>query len=375
MRVVMDITPLVGQPTGVGEFVRSSVAALRASHHNIDIEGFSLTARGFSLTDAHGPLHSACPPSAQRILAPASLMIPLWGRVSFPSIDWFLRGPSLKHTDVVHGTNGVVPPTLRARRIVTVHDVTALRYPELVTSSTRRSLRALRRAIDTGAHVHTVSRATATDIGRYLSVPTHRMHVVYPGVAPAAPATRVDHRFANTPYVLAMGTVEPRKNYPTLVRAFDQLARTHPDVQLVIAGAPGWGSDALNKALGHAAHQSRIHLLGYVTDELRHALVRDALVLAYPSLLEGFGYPPLEAMGAGVPVVASDVPAVKETCGDAALLVPSLNVEALTAALDEVVVNASTRAALIAKGKERALSFTWERCARSLAAMYESVAS
>jgi glycosyltransferase involved in cell wall biosynthesis len=175
------------------------------------------------------------------------------------------------------------------------------------------------------------------------------------------------------PYVLALGTTEPRKDLPGLVAAFDRMAGAQPDLELRIAGPPGWGEDALGLAIASATHRDRIHRLGWVAD--RDALLAGATVFAYPSRYEGFGFPPLEAMAVGVPVVSTRTGAIPEVLGDAALLVPVGDVDALAGALERLVVDAEERRRLIAAGSVRVARYSWTQAGDGLADLYRRVAA
>ena len=171
--------------------------------------------------------------------------------------------------------------------------------------------------------------------------------------------------------MLALGTVEPRKNLPRLVAAFDRVAAHDPALRLVVAGPDGWGTDAFGAAVGAAAHGDRVVRLGYVTDADRRDLLAGARVLAYPSLDEGFGHPPLEAMGAGTPVVAARAGALPEVLGTAALLPDPRSVDAIADALRAALTDDDVRARLVAAGHERARHYSWSRTADELVALYQ----
>ncbi len=232
----------------------------------------------------------------------------LWRFSKIPPIEWFIG-----RVDVVHGTNFVVPPARRAGTVVSVHDLTQIHYPELVFGGSPPFPELVRRAIGRGAWVHTDSDFVRTEVIASFDVDPTKVRTVMPGVPPlpdVAPevARQVLQRMlpaGRSHYVLAIGTAEPRKDLPGLVRAFDQIAARHRELHLVLAGPPGWGDDALRDAIASARYGDRVIRTGWVDDLVLAALVRQASVLAYPSIYEGFGFPPLQAMSAGVPVVAN----------------------------------------------------------------------
>jgi len=342
----MDVTPLIGTPTGVGAFVRGAVDAL-ADRADIELRRFGLTWRG------RRGLRSV----------PAWLVTRTGGG---PPIEWVTG-----NLDAVHGTNFVVPRARRAARVVTVHDLTPVRFPELCAPASRRYPALVRRAVGEGAWVHTPSELVAAEVREWLG--TSRVRAVPHGVD-AGLVSGPDAAPAGCPYVLALGTVEPRKDLPLLVRAFDRVAAGLKGVRLVIAGADGWGNagEALRQAIECARHRDRIERRGYVPEGERHELVRGAAVFAAPSVYEGFGLGPLMAMACGVPVVATRAGALPEVVGEAGLLVEVGDEEGLAEALADVLSGA--RPELGALGRARARAFSWERCADGLVALYTEAA-
>jgi len=374
LRAALDGTPLAGRPTGVGAFCSGLLAGL-AKRPGIEVGAFAVSRHG--RCDIDGKL-----PNGVRALGPPGPSIPArvlhtaWRYCPFPPAElWAPRA------DVVHGTNFVVPPAWRAATVVTVHDLTPLRYPNWCLPAARAYPDLVRRAVARGAWVHADSEFVADEVRTMLGVPAERARAIYPGI----PEPRVlagdplDIVRALLPppvtsYVLALGTVEPRKGFPGLVKAFGHVAGPHPGLGLVIAGPDGWASRQLSEAVGASPCPERVVHLGWVDGAQRDALLRGATVFAYPSLYEGFGLPPLEAMAAGTPVVASDAGALKEVLGDAALLVPAGDSDALAGALEHMLGDAGARESFASKGREVAARYTWERCSAQMEGLYRDAA-
>lgn len=363
MRVALDATPLVGQGTGVATFVRGVVGAL-AARADVEVSAYGLTWTG------RRELAAALPPGvpiASRPM-PARPLIDAWALIAWPPVQWW-TGP----VEVVHGTNFVVPPAGPAAAVVTVHDLTAVRFPELCTPTSRRYPDLIRAAVGRGAWVHTPSQFVAEEVVELLGVPAARVRAVASGVEPpaaAGDAGRGCEVAGSRQYVLAVGMVEPRKGLPDLVRAFDRLAGDRPDLVLVVAGPEGWGSEAFTAAVAMARHGGRIRRLGWVDEATRADLLAGAGALAMPSVYEGFGFPALEAMAAGTPVVAATAGSLPEVVGTAARLVPPGDVEALASGLGEVLDDPDLQARLRAAGPVRAARFRWDECAAGLVRLY-----
>ncbi|MDQ2726540.1 MAG: glycosyltransferase family 4 protein [Actinomycetota bacterium] len=360
--VGIDATPLLGSRTGVGVFVDGLFSAL-AGRPGLTLRAYGLTARGSRRLGAVLPAGVA----HRRLPLPAGVALRAWARTDIPTIEaWSGR------VDVIHGTNFVVPPSRRAARLVSVHDLTSLHHPELCTPAARRYPDLVRRALGQGAWVHAVSESVAADTVEHLGAEPGRVRVIYSG-APQPPALPPPgQRPPSCPYILALGTVEPRKNLPALVAAFDHVADDHPDLELHIAGPTGWGEDALVRAIGASRHGRRIARLGWVPDPADE--LSGAAIVAYPSLYEGFGFPPLEAMAAGVPVVATAVAALPEVLGNAAVLVAPGDTPALAAALGRVLSDDALRARLIEAGRTRVGRYRWELTGDRFARLYTELA-
>ncbi|MCC6405442.1 MAG: glycosyltransferase family 4 protein [Candidatus Yanofskybacteria bacterium] len=272
------------------------------------------------------------------------------------------------------------------RRVMTWHDLSYERMPYLLSWHRRRwhdvqmRPRTHARASD---RVIAVSQATADDLVQLYGIPQERISVVHSGIDPQLRRAseqdiarwRERHGIVN-PFILALGTREPRKNLPALVRAWDALRRRGDmrRVDLVLVGQDGWLEGPLYEAIRTSKDPHRVRFVGPIDAQDRACALSAASVLAYPSLLEGFGFPPLEAMACGTPVVASATSSLIEVVGDAGILVDPYRVDGLAGALEAVLQDAGLRSRMAAKGYERAARFTWSTAAERTLAVLRSVA-
>jgi glycosyltransferase involved in cell wall biosynthesis len=259
---------------------------------------------------------------------------------------------------------------------MTVHDLTVVLYPELCDPPTLRFPSLIRRAVAEGAWIHTPSQFVADQVVAEFSVDPARVRSVHHGIPPApAPPPLPCELPITLPegcrrYVLAIGTIEPRKDYPLLVSAFGAVAAAHGDVALVVVGGDGWGAERFAAAVEASPARARIVRPGYLDDRSLDTVLRRASVLAYPSRYEGFGFPPLQAMAAGVPVVATAAGAIPEVVGDGAQLVEPGDGDGLAAALVWALDGGAAIDDLVERGRRRSGRFSWTACAEGLAHLY-----
>jgi len=330
VRIGLDATPLLGQQTGIGRYVANLFAALPAAAPQDDLVATAFTARGA------GDLPAAVPPgvAVRARPAPARLLRAGWQRGEWPPVEW-LAG----RVDVFHGTNFVLPPARSAAGVLTVHDLAYLLHADTVSADSARLREIVPRGIARAGVVCVPSRSVRDEVADTYRLPDDRLEVTPLGVDPAwaaatpLPAEQLAALGLDRPYLLFVGNQEPRKNLPVLLAAFAAVCAAEPDGPLLaLAGPAGWGTPP---EIPDVARR-RVVRLGYLEQEPLQATVAAARALVFPSRYEGFGLPPLEAFAAGVPVVASDIPPVRETVGqdpELARLVPPDDVDALAEAL------------------------------------------
>jgi alpha-1,3-rhamnosyl/mannosyltransferase len=264
--------------------------------------------------------------------------------------------------------------------VVTLNDVMPLERPEWFTRVNVLHTRLVVRRLASAADALLVpSEFTRREVAAAWAIDPARIHVTPYGVderfTPGEPDdAQLERLGVRRPYLLTVGRLQPRKNVEAALDAFDRLAKAGTDHQLVVVGGRGWHDEPLLERVRTAAAGDRIVLTGRVDDDELVALYRGAGCFVFPSRFEGFGFPPLEAMACGTPVVSSDRTSMPEVVGDAGLLVDPDDVAALTAAVGDVVGSPERAARLRAAGLRRAAGFTWQACADATIAAYESVA-
>jgi glycosyltransferase involved in cell wall biosynthesis len=352
MRVALDCGPLLDPHTGVGRYVDELGRALEAS--GVEVVRYAVALRGSSdATRDH---------SIKRLRLPAKVAQATWRRFGRPAIESLVGD-----VGVVDGPNFVLPALARTPGVVTIHDLSFFRDDTFPGGARLREL--VPWSLERAAVVVTPTRAVADELVELLGVTDKRIAVTPEGVAPhffgAGPLSQsaLGRMGIPGPFILALGTIEPRKNLPRLLAAWASIRGELEGWRLVIAGPRGWGEEL--RATEGAM------LLGRVGDETLPGLLASAEIFCYPSLYEGFGLPPLEAMAAGTCTVVGSYAAAPEVLGDAAVLVEPTDTEALAESLRSLAGDADTRRRLAMAGRARALSFTWDRTARKTAAAYQ----
>jgi glycosyltransferase involved in cell wall biosynthesis len=354
MRVVIDASPLLVRSAGVKNYLYYWIQHLRQQAATDEIR----TLPEFDLRN--GLTHESSVAGRLRTLRGLATLA-LANYTPLPVLDLAAR-----HADIFHASVLVHRPPSRLRLSATVHDLTGFLMPELHPPANRRAEASFANLARRADGLIAVSQCTKDDAVRVFGIAPDKITVIHSGVADAffhcqpdeVEAVRRHYKLAR-PFVLFVGTIEPRKNLDTLLDAWEALPlglREHHD--LVIAGPVGWaGERTVNRLTG-------IRYLGYVPEQRLAALTAAATVFAYPSLYEGFGFPVAQAMAAGVPVITSNVSSLPEVAADAGLLVDPRSQSELRSALSRVLTSPELRVSMAASGRESAKRFRWPECAR-----------
>ena len=348
VRVALDVTPELIAATGVARYTRELRRALQA-REDCAVHAFGL-----------GRRREPIPEGVRHIGVPLRAVHAAWRTIGLPRAEQ-ISGP----VDIVHSLDLVPPPT-RLPLVVTVHDLVTTDLPGLHPRRSAEMQRQQQQALGRAAAIAAVSASTAGAL-EAIGVPRARVHITPNGLTrlPAAEDPPVPER----PFVLMVGTLEPRKGHELLLQA---VAAAPTDVGIVFAGPPNGRDTELRALADHLGLGVRLTILGRVGDGVLAGLYRDATLLCMPSLGEGFGLPVLEAMAAGAPVLASDLPALREVAGAAAEFFPPGDTTALAASLTGLLHDPDRLAELRARGQRRAERFTWEATAEATVVAYRA---
>jgi len=370
MRIGIDGIPLATQKSGIGHYtfeLARSVATL------IPTDRWELVAP--VPIDLHGQQdQSDLPTNLAAVHAPLNELTTRWWTIGLPL---YVKRNRLA---LFHGTNYNVPLWNLCPTVVTIHDLSLLlhsnTHPENLVQRARRRLPVMTRL---ATRIITDSESVKREICEHLNVKPEKItsvalaprRVFQPAAEDVARDTR-RRLGVKDEFILFVGTVEPRKNLMTLVRAFEELLRnTELKPQLVIAGQRGWMNDELFALIENTALGNYILFTGYLADEDLRALYSSCRLAVYPSVYEGFGLPPLEAMACGAPVITSRIPVIIETSAQAARLVNPTDVQELTMALVELLTDAHAREQFSRAGIKRAAEYTWARTAEKTLEVYQ----
>lgn len=369
IRVAFDMTPTIGSRTGIGNVVAHLYDSL-GDQSGIELAPYTLSykARGYS---------DQLPDDNVFVSYPARLLLSAWKYSDFFSLD-----KTIGEINLWHATNYLAPPT-KNPLLITIHDVTMVKYPDLVPAHVRALAPMIRRRLRKGAHVHVPVHAIKDDVLEHFSDdiidPSH-IHVVPFSVTDLVerePSTQIKKLASGDPYILCIGALEPRKNHARLIDSFETVHSKNPHVRLFLVGPDGPARPAIDAALARLSHEarSRVVIAGRVSHGDRTWLLKNASMVAYPSLYEGFGLPLLEAMTAHTPIVTTREGSLEEVAADAACFVDAHDTDDIARGIIDILESDDLRDKLIAAGKKRALDFSWEQSARMMADVYLKIAA
>ena len=349
VEVGLDVTPAVTTHGGLARYTEELWRTL-AGRADVDVRAFAL---------GRGPQGSFGLP-LRRLHIPLRVLRPLWKTLRWPRAETFAG-----QVDVVHTVALTAAPT-RLPQVVTIHDLLPITHPHLYPPGADSHQRTELEAAQAADVIVTTCEATADEIVSVVGFPRDQIAVAPPG--PFAVSTTRAAAPAQGPYVLAVGQVTPRKGFDVLAAAAALVGTRCPPV--LVAGPDWWRADEIRHAISNVDSEGRIRLLGPVDDATLAALYLGATLVCHPSRAEGFGLTCLEAMAAGAPLIATDLPSVREVVGGAAVLVPVDDAEALAEELGSLLADADRRAALAEAGRRRAGAFSWEHMGEEVVSAY-----
>lgn len=376
-RIGIDVTPAVTQGGGIGRYTRELVNALVKSGDDYRYHLFS--ARQPRELPVQDPVPGGDNITHHRAPVGERWLYRLWHRLRVPlPIQWFTG-----QLELFHSPDFVLPPVWgNIPTLLTVHDLSFVHFPDTFTPSLVRYLnRTVPASVKRATHILADSEATKDDLVGIWNTPADKVTVLYSGVnrrfrpdSDVQKTALVRQRYGldEEPYLLSVSTLQPRKNYQMLIRAFRQVAARYPH-NLVIAGSKGWLYEQIVSEVRAQNLTGRVRFIGFVDDNDLPTLYSGAALFVFPSLYEGFGLPLLEAMACGVPVLTSDSSCLPEIAGEAAIQLAPENQEDWTHAMLETLGDPSRRTKMVAAGFLQAREFTWSKAARQLLGIYQNL--
>ncbi len=368
MRACLDVQAAIDQRSGVGRYARSLAEHLASCRESDELTLFSSGSPGGS--------DIAIPGATRRVLSWVSprVLRKAWSVLRVPPFDWLAPG-----ADLYHFPDFVRPPLRRGTSVVTIHDLAFLRFPDTLEPRNLRFLAArVGDAVSASDAVIANSAAIADEVQDAFAAARGKTHAIWPGVEPrfraVTPSDIADVRRKlglDRPYLLFVGTLEPRKNLPFAVDVFERMRRF--DGELVLAGARGWKLEPVLARINASSRSANIRQLAFVDEAHLPALYAGAELFLFPSLYEGFGFTPLEAMAAGAPVVASSGGSLREVLGDGAIVLDRFDADEWAHNCMGLLEDDGLRRSLVSRGRQRSLAFDWTDTARRTWALYRSV--
>lgn len=362
-QIALELQPCIGSRSGIGMYTYELAKRLR-SDNLLSFRGNVFNFRGKNnlsqeMSGVKLPLHT-CTALPYGVYRRVWHMFPVAYETFFPGADLTVF------------FNFIVPPQIRGKVITTVYDLTYVRYPQTMDpKNLHRISKDIRYSTERSDRIITISEFSKREIHQVLGVPLEKISVLYSAASFSDQTTDKQNLFSrygiNRPYLLYVGNMEPRKNLVRMVQAYKLLKKDAKiPHQLLLAGGSGWRNEELHQELRTLEATGDVIRTGYVTEEEKNTLYSHAGAFVFPSLYEGFGMPPLEAMHFGCPVICADAASLPEVVGDAAELVDPMEVESIAAGMLRVLTDTAHRTDLVQKGYIQTKKFTWEDSANKL---------
>lgn len=378
MRIGVDITAAVTQGGGIGRYTRELIYALVKADKENDYHLFS--AKQPPSLPVSDPIPAGENISYHQAPLSERWLYRLWYRLRLPLPVQLLTGS----LDLYHSPDFVLPPVLGdIPTILTVHDLSFIHFPETFTPALVNYLNnVVPWSVERATHILADSQATKDDLTNIWRVASDKVTVLYSGVSgrfrpvtdkQQLAAVRERYGVGDAHYLVSVSTLQPRKNYQMLVRAFKPVAEQQPH-NLVIAGGKGWLYDEMLAEVDRQGLKGRVKFIGFVADGDLPSLYSEASLMVFPSLYEGFGLPLLEAMACGVPVLTSNASCLPEVAGEAAVQLPPTDQAAWSQTMSGLLSNSGQRAKMVAAGFLQVRQFTWKKAAGQLLEIYKNLA-
>lgn len=376
MRIALNATPLLSPLTGIGHYTHQLIIGLQ-DKPEISLDLFYATK--WSTEVKNKPI-----PAINFIKSLIKRCIPRsHSTARYLQQYAFSHGPSLKQTNLYHEPN-FLPFRYKGPTIITAHDLSWIRFPE--THPIER-VRAMNRFFEPGLNrsnlIITPSLFTKNELIDVFGIPKEKIRPIYLGVEPSfcpqtaqeTEASLTKHNLVHGQYILSVGTLEPRKNLEKTLNAYMQLPQVmRKHYPLIIVGMKGWKTSPLEQKIEPLIRSGEIRLLGYLTREDLVSITAGALTLVYPSIYEGFGLPPLEAMSCGVPVISSNISSLPEVIGDGGILINPQDTDELKEAMETLISSPDIRTIYAKKALEKSQTFSWKRCVEETLSVYKEIA-
>lgn len=375
MNVSVELQPILKTKSGIGWYTYNIIKELKSRDLKINGQAFNFLGRN-DIQDSLKDLDinvEICK------VMPYGVYRRVWGYIPVPYHMLFKT-----KNDINHFFNFIIPPGVKGKTIVTIHDMVHKRFPQTMTKANLKRLnKDLERSANNADMIITVSQNSKKEIMEYLNIEDSKVKMVPPGIDESLYGMKLELESANRVkekyklpenYFLYLGTLEPRKNVESIIDAFVLYKKSNKDnMKLVVAGGKGWMYESIFNRVEKHGIAGDVIFTGYVDENHKAIVYKMAKAFIFPSLYEGFGMPVLEAMALGVPVITSNTSSLPEVCGEAAILIEPRNIDAIVKGMELLSYNNDFREKLIVKGLEQSKKFTWKKSVESLVEIYKEL--